>query len=157
MTEADGKRLSLDLIEIAKAAYVSTVDLSGFPQTRAMFNLRRKTEFPALSSFFAGIRDDVPTYFTTNTSSSKIVHIKANPKGCVYYSEPDEFRGLLLSGEFEIVSDRKIKEALWQEGWEIYYPGGPHDPDHTVLMLRPAFGRYYHRLDTFNFNFKKRK
>ena len=54
MTEAEGKKLSIELMEIAEAAYVSTIDPNGFPQTRAMFNLRRKSQFPGLVRLFAG-------------------------------------------------------------------------------------------------------
>jgi general stress protein 26 len=149
--------LSIELLEVASAAFVSTIDPSGYPETRAMFNLRRKSQFPGLIGFFAENREDFLIYLTTNTSSSKVAHIKASPKVCIYYCESDEFRGLMLGGNIEIVYDEKIKEGIWQEGWKMYYPAGPHDPDNTILRLQPSFGRYYHRLDTLNFNFGERK
>src|SRR5574341_854695 len=112
MVRNDAKRLSLDLMETAEAAYVTTIDPEGFPQTRAMFNLRRKEQFPGLASLFARHRDDFLVYFTTNTSSPKIAHIKKNPKVAVYYCKAEEFRGLMLSGEMEIVTDRAEKENV---------------------------------------------
>jgi general stress protein 26 len=30
----------------------------------------------------------------------------------------------------------------------MYYPSGPHDPDHTLLRLVPSEGRLYHQLQS---------
>lgn len=156
MDKEEAKRLSRDLRETAEAAYVTTIDPDGYPQTRAMFNLRRKEQFPGLAALFKGHQNDFLVYFTTNTSSPKMAHVKKNPKVAVYYCRAGEFRGLMLSGEMEIVTDRAEKEQVWQKGWEMYYPGGVHDPDHTVLRLRPMAAKYYHQLDSFYFDLKGR-
>ncbi|KUK27322.1 MAG: Uncharacterized protein XD60_0564 [Acetothermia bacterium 64_32] len=37
----------------------------------------------------------------------------------------------MLGGEVEIVADPGIRNALWNAGWERYYPAGPDDPDYT--------------------------
>lgn len=157
MNEQDAKALSLDLLETAEAAYVTTIDADGFPQTRAMFNLRRREQFPGLAALFRDQQDDFLVYFTTNTSSPKITHIKRDPKAAVYYCKAGEFRGLMFSGKLEIVADKSEKEKVWQKGWEMYYPGGVHDPDHTVLRLRPMTAKYYHQLSSFHFDLKGRK
>ena len=34
----------------------------------------------------------------------------------------------------------------------MYYPGGVHDPDHTVLRLRPMTAKYYHQLNSFHWD-----
>lgn len=147
MHEEDAKRLSLELMSIAEAAYLTTVDRQGFPHTRALFNLRNREQFPGLQRLFREDLDDFAIYFTTNTSSQKVEHINRSRKVSVYYCLPGEFRGLMLGGEIEIVTERCAKEAVWNSGWEKYYPTGVHDPDHTVLCLRPTFAEYYHRLD----------
>lgn len=154
MNEKEAASLSLELMETAETAIVTTVDPAGFPQTRAMFNLRGREQFPGLASLFASHRNDFLVYFTTNTSSPKIAHIKQNPRVAVYYCIASEFRGLMLSGEMEIVADRAEKEQVWQKGWERYYPGGVHDPDHTVLRMRPMAAKYYHQLNFFNFDLR---
>jgi len=156
MDKKDALKLSIELMEIAEAAYVTTIDPDGFPQTRAMFNLRRKEQFPSLASRFKDHQNDFLVYFTTNTSSPKISHIKNNPKVSIYYCKPSEFRGLMLSGEMETVTDSSEKEKVWQKGWEMYYPGGVHDPDHTVLRLQPMAAKYYHQLNSFHFDLKGR-
>ena len=156
MDEKQARRLSLDLMEIAGAAYLTTIDRDGFPQTRAMLNLRRNEQFPGLSKLFDKHNDDFLVYFTTNTSSSKIGQIKRNPRVSVYYCKPNEWRGLMLGGEIEIVKSREIKEAVWQEGWEMYYPRGLDDPDYTILRLRPILAKYYHQLNFAQFYFTRK-
>lgn len=155
MNEKEARRLSLELMEIAEVAYVTTLGPDGFPYTRAMFNLRRKEQFPGLYELFKKNQDDFLVYLTTNTSSGKIAHMKEISKVAIYYCKPSEWKGLMLGGEIEIVTDKETKEAIWQKGWEMYYPGGPHDPDHTVLCLHPMFARYYHQLNFANFSFRR--
>jgi general stress protein 26 len=152
MNDKEARLLSIDLMEIAKTAILTTIDSNGFPHTRALFNLRHKKQFYSLHRLFEDNANNFTVYFTTNTSSSKINHIKTNPKVSVYYCKPSEFRGLMLGGTIKIVTDRNEKETIWQEGWEMYYPKGAHDPDHTLLKFKPSYARYYHQLDALEFN-----
>jgi len=156
MNEKEAKRLSLELMESTEAVYLTTVDRDGFPQTRAMLNLRRKEQFPRLCQLFKKYQEDFLIFFTTNTSSAKVNHMKENPKVSVYYCKPSEWRGLMLSGEIEIVTNMDIKKALWQDGWEMYYPGGVTDPDYAILSLRPISAKYYHQLNFAAFNFSRK-
>lgn len=148
---ADVVSTCLELMASAEAAYVTNVDPNGFPRTRAMFNLRRKEQFPGVQRLFDGHDDDFLIYFTTNTSSAKTEQISLNPRVSVYYCRPDRGQGLMLSGVIEIVSERNLREAVWQPGWERYYPAGAADPDYAVLRLSPTSARYYHQLRTVDF------
>lgn len=133
-------------------AYLTTVGERGYPQTRAMFNLRNKRYFPKLESLFLRLEKEFTTIFTTNTSSTKIDDIKKHSKVSVYYCVPDESRGVMLSGDIEIVDDVKLKKALWHDEWERYYPEGYNDPDHTVLRLEPILIRGWNQTHTFRLN-----
>ena len=151
MSAEEIKRASLELLDSAEAAYVTTIDGDGRPQTRCMFNLRNKNTFPKLIEIFNEHQEDFMIYFSTNTSSEKVMQIRKNPTVCVYYCRPEDFHGMMLSGDMEIVDDPKVKEALWHDGWERYYPTGPHDPDHTVLRLRPAKAKGWYKGRAFAF------
>jgi len=156
MDQKEARQLSLELVESAEAAYLTTID-DGFPQTRAMLNLRSKHQFPDLSELFSEHRDDFLVYFTTNTSSPKINQIKKNPAVSIYYCKPSEWRGLMLGGMIEIVADPNIKKAIWQEGWEMYYPHGFEDSDYTILRLFPMIAKYYHQLNSARFELKHKQ
>lgn len=141
MENEEMKELCLHLLETGWPAYLTTVDEQGFPQTRAMFNLRNNKRFPKLIPLFNKHRDDFMIIFTTNTSSTKLDDIRSRPKTSVYYCNPDDWKGVMFGGEIEIVDDLKLKKELWHEGWENYYPKGFDDPDHTILRLVPTVAR----------------
>jgi general stress protein 26 len=117
-----------------------------------MFNLRYKEQFPSLVEIFQEHEENLLVYLGTNTSSTKIDQIKANPAGCVFYCNYKEFHSLMLAGRIEIVNDPEIKKALWQDGWEIYYPSGPDDPDYTVLRLLPIKAKGWYKDQAFEFS-----
>lgn len=145
MTSSQTHALAADLLARAEAAIVTTL-ANGRPQTRAMFNLRRREQFPGLVPFFAEHGNGYAIYLTTNTSSPKVAEVRANPAASIYFAMPQEFLGLMLGGDLEIVTDHALREALWQPGWDRYYPQGPHDPDHTLLRLQPTEAKLYHQL-----------
>jgi len=133
----------LKLMEIAEAAILTTITPQGLPETRAMLNLRNPQQYPGLRKIFETHSRDFRIYFTTNTSSSKFQQIRQNPHVCVYYCRPEKWHGMMLSGKMEIVADPAVKRAVWQPGWEMYYPQGPDDPDYTLLCLQPKSGKLY--------------
>ncbi len=149
MTEEELREMCLNTMNTAWPAYLTTVDADGFPQTRAMFNLRNKERFPKLALLFKKQKSEFTIIFSTNTSSTKISDIARNPKVSVYYCLPSESRGVMFGGEIEIVADTNLKKALWHEGWEWYYPGGFDDPDHSVIRLVPRVAKGWNQRMTF--------
>ncbi|MFW9951438.1 MAG: pyridoxamine 5'-phosphate oxidase family protein [Candidatus Thorarchaeota archaeon] len=145
------RKLSLELIESSKAAYLTTIDLEGYPITRAMFNLRNKDQFPEFSGFFKGLNNEFEIYISTNTSSSKTSHIKKDPKICVYFCDPENFKGVMFIGEVEVITDMNVKQKLWLDWWTKYYPKGLEDPDYTLLRLRPKMAEFYYKLQKTQF------
>ena len=141
MDEKEIREMCLNLLETGWPAYLTTIDKKGFPQTRAMFNLRNSERFPKLTSLFDNHHDDFMIIFTTNTSSTKIEDIRSRPKTSVYYCNPDDSKGVMFGGELEIVDNQELKKELWHEGWKNYYPQGYDDPDHTVLRLVPTVAK----------------
>ncbi|MFX1320492.1 MAG: pyridoxamine 5'-phosphate oxidase family protein [Promethearchaeota archaeon] len=145
------KKQSLELMETSKAAYLTTIDSDGFPITRAMFNLRNKEQFPEFSTFFQEQENKFAIYIGTNTSSSKVAHIKNNPKINVYYCDPEDFKGVMFRGLVEIVNDKELKRTIWLDWWTRYYKEGVDDPDYTLLILNPKHARFYYKLNLVNF------
>lgn len=125
------------LMSGAKVAYVSDVDAAGYPNTKAMLALQR---------------DGIAThYFSTNLSAKRTQRFLHEPKACVYYCDDAEFKGLLLIGDMQVCTDRKHRELLWREGFEMYYPKGIDDEDYCVLKFTAKTGNYYHGLQNTTF------
>ncbi|MFX1417547.1 MAG: pyridoxamine 5'-phosphate oxidase family protein [Promethearchaeota archaeon] len=147
----EAKKLSKRLIENSLVAYLSTIDHNGFPITRALLNTRCKERYPEFSKFFKKLRDKFVMYFSTNTSSSKIDHIKENSKVSVYFCNPENFEGLLFGGEVEIIEDMNIKQQFWLETSIRYYPKGLNDPDYTILQFKPKEAMFYYKVNQVEF------
>ena len=116
-----------------------------------MFNLRNKEQFPEFSEFFQNQEDIFTIYISTNTSSTKVEHLKNNPLLCVYFCDADNFQGFMLGGSVEFIDDIKLKKNIWLDWWTKYYPKGIEDSDYTLLRLAPKTGRYYYKLKQVNF------
>jgi len=144
------KETCIALMQKSAAVYLTTIE-DGYPYTRAMLNLRNAKQYPNQVQLFADHQNDLMVYFSTNTSSGKIRQIKSNPRVSVYYCDPSHFHGLMLGGHIEIVDDSALRHALWNEGWERYYPGGPDDSDHTVLRLYPKIAMGWYKAARFEF------
>ncbi|MBS6643889.1 MAG: pyridoxamine 5'-phosphate oxidase family protein [Clostridiaceae bacterium] len=126
----DAQKTIGNLIDKQKTAYISSIDEDGFPNIKAMLAPRFRD---GITSF----------YFTTNTSSQKVAHFRANPKACIYFCDKRFFRGVMLKGTVEVLEDQESKEMIWQEGDTMYYPQGVTDPDYCVLKFTAVKGRYY--------------
>jgi general stress protein 26 len=137
MDRNDFEIWALDLMSRAEMVVLATMGSEPYPHQRALFNFRDARRFPSLAAYQ---RDKgLSVYLGTNTSSIKVRQVGAEPWISVYYMIPAEIRGLCLSGR--AVPDPEAKAALWEEGWEMYYPQGRGDPDYTVLRLDPVRAR----------------
>jgi len=154
MEDKELKQECLKLMEKAEAVYLGTVDSDGFPQTRVMGNLRNAEQYPGLTEIFSEHSDDFLICLTTSKSSAKMQQIRANPKVSVYFCKPGEFHTLMLAGCTEEVTDQDFKKQLWQDGWEVYWPGGADGPEYTVLRLLPDFAKGWYKEGPFEFKLK---
>lgn len=126
----DAEKTIGNLIDKQSIAFISSVDESGFPNTKAMLHPRK--------------REGIKTfYFTTNTSSMRVSQYQSNPKACIYFCDKRFFRGVMLIGTVEVLDDAASKEMIWQEGDTQYYAKGVTDPDYCVLKFTVHTGRYY--------------
>lgn len=118
------------IIDKSGTAMIGSVDGEGFPNMKAMLPPRKREE---ISEF----------YFTTNTSSMRVKQYLENPKASIYFYDKRFYRGVMLKGTMEVLTDSKSKEEIWREGDEIYYPLGVTDSDYCVLKFTAQSGRYY--------------
>ncbi|MGO9093666.1 MAG: pyridoxamine 5'-phosphate oxidase family protein [Bryobacteraceae bacterium] len=141
----------LDLMNTADAVYLATVDAGGQPKIRAMCNLRQEGSYPGTGRFCRAA-PGFTVYMGTSLSGGKIADIRANPKAAVYYCDPKTFRGLMLAGRIEVLTDPKLRRVRWQEPWRTYHPAAPEDPDWVILRLTPESASGFSGRATFAFD-----
>jgi general stress protein 26 len=137
----DSEKTIGNIIDKTTVSIISSIDKNGFPNTKAMLPPRKRK----------GIKN---IYFTTNTSSMRVKQYSKNPKACIYFFDKRFFRGVMLKGTMEVLTDSKNKKMIWNDGDEMYYPKGVTDPDYCVLKFTAQNGRYYSNFKSENFDVK---
>lgn len=113
-----------------KIAFIASVDEQGYPNIKAMLQPRKREGIKVF-------------YFSTNTSSMRVRQYMNDPKACVYFCDSRFFRGAMLRGTMEVLTDTESKEMIWHDGDTVYYSGGVTDPDYCVLKFTASSGRFY--------------
>lgn len=127
-----------NIIEKQSVSFIASIAADGFPNMKAMLPPRK--------------REGIKTfYFTTNTSSMRVAQYRANNRACIYFCDKRFFRGVMLIGTMEVLTDSASKEMIWQEGDTMYYPEGVTDPDYCVLRFTATSGRYYSNFKSEDF------
>lgn len=126
------------LLDRNNVVMVGTQGPDGYPNIKAMFKIEAE-----------GIHT---LWFSTNTSSKRVTQLRENPRACIYIADHNSVRGLMLTGEIEILTDMDSRQRLWKDGCEIYYPQGVSDPDYSVLRFTARKGNYYEGLRNFSFD-----
>ena len=126
------------LIDKQGVSFISSIDVEGFPNTKAMLPPRKRE---GIKTFF----------FTTNTSSMRVAQFRKNSKASIYFCDRRFYRGVMLIGMMEVLEDAASKEMIWQEGDTVYYSKGVTDPDYCVLKFTAETGRYYTNFSSENF------
>jgi len=118
-------------------AMLGTNGDNGYPNIKAMIKMENE-----------GLKR---IWFSTNTSSKRIGQLVRNPKACVYFVDFEQWMGLMLVGDVEVLQDIVSRQRLWREGYEKYYPLGITDADYSVLRFTAQWGNYYHALSNVTF------
>lgn len=130
-------------IDKQKVSFICSIDDGGFPNVKAMLRPRKRNGLKEL-------------YFSTNTSSMRVVQYKKNPKASIYFYHKGliKYVGVMLRGKMEVLTDQETKNAIWKRGDTMFYKKGVTDPDYCVLKFTATAGRYYCDLKTENFDIR---
>ena len=114
------------------AFIISCVGGDGYPFTKAVAPGKHRLSLKEI-------------YFCTNTSSKFAREIDQNSKANVsFYSKLLIWKGCMLKGNMEIVSDMETKSKYWINKFKNAYPEKSYsDPDFCLLRFVPISGRFY--------------
>jgi general stress protein 26 len=117
-----------DLIKDAHTALLMTVE-DGALQARPMGCLQQ--EF------------DGTLFFLTFRHSTKLRQIGDDDRVLVAYVKPDRYEYVAISGRAKVVDDRQKLKKLWKEGFRVWFPKGPDDPELAVLAIEVEKADYW--------------
>jgi general stress protein 26 len=80
-------------------------------------------------------------WFITARDTEHVDDIRTNPQVSVTFSARDSW--VALVGRASVVDDRAKLEELWNTFAEAWLPGGPEDPDATLLKVDVQRAEYW--------------
>lgn len=133
----DAEKTVGNMIDKLKTAFIGSIDSEGFPNMKAMLQPRKREGIKTI-------------YLTTNTSSMRVAQYRENNHACIYFCDTRFFRGVMLRGTMEVLTDPASKEMIWQEGnrCTIRRSDGP---DYCVLKFTAISGRFYSNFKSESF------
>ncbi|WP_455610436.1 pyridoxamine 5'-phosphate oxidase family protein [Bacteroides sp.] len=127
-----------NMIDKLKTVFIGSIDAEGVPNLTPLLQPRNREGIQGI-------------YLTTNTSSMRVAQYRKNNHASIYFCDTRFFRGVMLRGTMEVLTDDASKEMIWQEGDTMYYPEGVTDPDYCVLKFTAISGRFYSNFKSESF------
>jgi general stress protein 26 len=82
-------------------------------------------------------RDESVIWFLTDRRAAKDDEIEAFPEICLTFVYPKEKVYLSISGQASVGRDTERARSLWNEQQQVWWPGGPSDPNVLVIQFSP--------------------
>ena len=76
--------------------------------------------------------------FVTDVRGTKDDEIAAQPDACLIVIEPKDKAYLSITGHAAVIRDSAIAARIWKKTDDVWWPGGPGDPNVCVLEFHPA-------------------
>jgi general stress protein 26 len=126
------KKHIVEVIKACEIAFVSTINLDNFPETRALDNVLNRE-----------IDDRLEIYFLGDSDSPKVEQFKKNSNASLYYYVAGSWKNMVLFGKLELVTDKSLKDKLWLDDFLRYYKNGKDDKRYSIYKFTPAAYKYY--------------
>lgn len=82
-------------------------------------------------------RDAGLIFFVTDVHSAKHEEVDAAPNVGLVFIDPKDRAYLSITGRARFVSEAARMEVVWRKTDEMWWPGGPTDPDVCLLSVQP--------------------
>ena len=107
----DAEKTVGNMIDKLKTAFIGSIDGEGFPTIKAMLQPRKRKGIKTI-------------YLTTNTSSMRVAQYRENNHACIYFCDTRFFRGVMLRGTMDVLTDSASKEMILAGGRYHVLSGG---------------------------------
>lgn len=83
-------------------------------------------------------RDAGLIFFVTDIRSPKEDEIEARPDIGLVFIDPSDKAYLSITGRARMIRDAEMTKAAWLKTDEVWWPGGPEDPNVCLLQIEPS-------------------
>jgi len=77
-------------------------------------------------------------WFATAPDSGKCRDLEHDPRCALVFFDPASGTTVSVSGDGEIIRDKKLTASLWDRSWDRWFPGGPEPRQVVLLRVIPA-------------------
>jgi len=82
-------------------------------------------------------RDAGLIFFVTDIHSAKEDEIEATPDVGLVFIDPNDKAYLSITGRARVMHDADKTKAAWRKTDEVWWPGGPDNPNVCLLQIEP--------------------
>ncbi len=82
-------------------------------------------------------------FFVTDIHSAKEAEIEARPDVGLIFIDAAEKSYLSITGRAYMIHDAEKTKAAWRKTDELWWPGGPSDPNVCLLRIEPFIGELW--------------
>ncbi len=107
------------LVNSSDTAYIAVIDENNYPSASTISSIKTDGIFEA--------------YFSTGIDANKAKRILKNNKVSLCYNIEGD--NVTLVGEAQILTDKDIKHALWQDWFINHFPLGKDDPTYCIIKF----------------------
>ncbi len=74
-------------------------------------------------------------WMATNPKSRKVAQLKGNSKTTLHYFDKNKLAYVSLMGNAFLINDDSVKQKIWKDGWERFYPN--RKTDYLLIKFIP--------------------
>ena len=121
------KEKAIAMLENSDTIVLTSINKEGYPRPVPM----AKVASTGISTI----------WMSTGAKSLKSKDFKLNSKaGVCFYAAGNS---VALTGDIEIVTDKELKQAYWQDWFIAHFPKGATDPDYILLKFQSNHATFY--------------
>lgn len=138
-TGTDAARELIDLVAQFRTAMLVNADTDGRQRARPMTIANRDADEPLPAA--PGGKSPRQVSFVTSRGNGLVDDLQAEPAVCITMQDGSKY--VCLAGSARVSQDRERLRALWTDGFDLWFRGGPDDPDVVLIDCDIDFAEYW--------------
>jgi general stress protein 26 len=138
-TGTDAARALIDIVAQFRTAMLVNANTDGRHRARPMTIANRDADEPLPAA--PGGKSPQQVSFVTSRTNGLVEDLEAEPAVCITMQDGAKY--VCLAGKARISQDRERLRGLWSEAFDLWFRGGPDDPDVVLIDCDIDFAEYW--------------
>ena len=138
-TGTEVRRELIGLVAQFRTAMLVNANTDGRHRARPMTIANRDADEPMPAA--PGGKSPQRVSFVTSRSNGLVEDLQAEPSVCITLQDGSKY--VCLAGVARVSQDRERLRGLWNDGYDLWFKGGPDDPDAVLIDCDIDFAEYW--------------